>query len=203
MLRRETVSPSTLDLLRSLSEHPALSAFNLCGGTSLALRFGHRLSVDLDFFTINDFDNQALSQSLTADFDFAEKRRGETGIAGFINDVRLDFVKYRYPLLCSPEVIEGIRFISLPDVIAMKLSAVTNRGAKKDFYDLQMLIEKFGIPALLEHYQAKFPRTEVFMLVRSLTHFDDAEGKEDPISLIGLSWEDVKDTIQKAVKAML
>jgi len=88
------------------------------------------------------------AQALVQDFGFDERRRGETGVAGSIAGVRLDFVKYRYPLIAAPEVLEDIRFMSLPDVVAMKLSAVTNRGAKKDFFDLQMLITKFGLPTL-------------------------------------------------------
>jgi predicted nucleotidyltransferase component of viral defense system len=204
MLHRETVSASTLDLLRALSGHAALQSFHLAGGTSLALRFGHRLSVDLDFFSADPFDNEALCQALVRDFGFDERRRGETGVAGSIAGVRLDFVKYRYPLIAVPEVMEGIRFISLPDVIAMKLSAVTNRGAKKDFYDLQMLITKFGLPTLFEHYQKKYPQAGVFMLARSISHFDDAEDEDDePVSLIGMTWEGVKDGIQNAVKGMM
>ena len=48
MLHVETVLSSTLDLLREIQSHPALSDMRLVGGTALALQLGHRASVDLD-----------------------------------------------------------------------------------------------------------------------------------------------------------
>jgi hypothetical protein len=53
-----------LEVLRDIQEKPAASGFALAGGTSLALRFGHRVSVDLDFFTSGDFDPEKLAASL-------------------------------------------------------------------------------------------------------------------------------------------
>ena len=203
MLHRETVSARALDLLSRLSKTGKLSAFALAGGTSLALRFGHRLSIDLDFFTVEAFENEELADFLVGEFGFDMRRSLATGLSGFMDEVRVDFVKYRYPLIRPFEVIEGIRLMSLPDVIAMKLSAITNRGAKKDFYDLHQLIEDFGLGVLFEHYQAKFSQTDVMMLMRSLAYFEDAESDEDPVSLTGVSWEEVKGGIVGAVREML
>ena len=50
MLHFDSVPDALQALLRCLSPDPALEHFALGGGTSLALRFGHRLSVDLDLF---------------------------------------------------------------------------------------------------------------------------------------------------------
>jgi hypothetical protein len=49
-----------LDLLKQLLDLPALNSFYLVGGTALALKFGHRISVDLDLFSIVDFDKKEL-----------------------------------------------------------------------------------------------------------------------------------------------
>jgi hypothetical protein len=203
MLHRETVSESTLDLLIRLSGRPELGSFALAGGTSLALRFGHRLSVDLDFFSHEGFDNEELTAFLTREFGFDHRRSLPTGVAGFVEGVRVDFVKYRYALVEPFETMEGVRLMSLADVVAMKLSAVTNRGAKKDFYDLHELIGRLGLPSLVAHYQAKFPGTDPMMLVRSLAYFEDAEAQEEPVSLKGESWERVKAGIGGAVREMM
>ncbi len=48
-----------------LSAHPGMQSFALARGTSLTLRFGHRISIDLDFFTHEPFENEALAQELT------------------------------------------------------------------------------------------------------------------------------------------
>lgn len=50
MLQTQTVEPRTLELLRMLQREPLMSSFNLVGGTALALRIGHRKSIDLDYF---------------------------------------------------------------------------------------------------------------------------------------------------------
>ncbi|MHB1079458.1 MAG: nucleotidyl transferase AbiEii/AbiGii toxin family protein [Prosthecobacter sp.] len=65
MLHFETLPVGTLDLLKDLSAHPALQQFSLVGGTALALRFGHRRSIDFDFFTPDSFDVEALADTLS------------------------------------------------------------------------------------------------------------------------------------------
>ena len=52
MLHKETVSPSTLELLTTLMKDSRLKHFVLVGGTSLSLQLGHRISVDLDLSQI-------------------------------------------------------------------------------------------------------------------------------------------------------
>ena len=57
---REVISDATEAVLRSLRDAKVLDRFYLAGGTGLALRFGHRLSRDLDFFAPNLFDESSL-----------------------------------------------------------------------------------------------------------------------------------------------
>ncbi|MFM8492969.1 MAG: nucleotidyl transferase AbiEii/AbiGii toxin family protein [Bacteroidota bacterium] len=57
MLQTKTVEPRTLSLLKELCSLPILTHFALVGGTALSLKYGHRLSVDLDFFSCENFDN--------------------------------------------------------------------------------------------------------------------------------------------------
>ena len=61
MLHTETIEHGTLELVRSLQAEPILSAFNLVGGTALALRIGHRKSIDLDLFTQEELTWRNLS----------------------------------------------------------------------------------------------------------------------------------------------
>ena len=49
MLSYRTIEPNTLELLNKLSQLSILSDMRLVGETSLALQYGHRKSVDLDF----------------------------------------------------------------------------------------------------------------------------------------------------------
>ena len=142
MLHSEAVPPGTLALLKNLCAHHALDGFALVDGTSLALRFGHRMSVDLDFFRPEKFDNKVIAAALAEDFpSFQLTNDNSNGMMAFIEKVKVDFVTYRYPLLHPYDTIENVRMMSLPDVVAMKLGAISNRGAKKDFYDLHWLCQ--------------------------------------------------------------
>lgn len=203
MLHRETLAPSTLGLLIELSQHPALAAFSLVGGTSLALRFGHRRSIDLHWFTEAPFDSDALAAELRRQYRFEAKRIMSHCLAGQLEGIRVDFVLYRCPLVEPPEMIEGIRMASLADVVPMKLGAIANRGAKKDFHDAHMLIQQFGLPAMLTMYQRKFPDNDPAIVLRSLAYFEDAEGTEAPESLTKITWPRVKQFIATEVKKLL
>jgi Nucleotidyl transferase AbiEii toxin, Type IV TA system len=50
MLFFSSVSPKALELLKKIKDLPVLKDFYLVGGTTLALKYGHRVSIDLDFF---------------------------------------------------------------------------------------------------------------------------------------------------------
>ena len=50
MLSFQTLYPDTLELLKTLMHLPMLEKMRLVGGTALALQYGHRRSIDLDFF---------------------------------------------------------------------------------------------------------------------------------------------------------
>jgi predicted nucleotidyltransferase component of viral defense system len=204
MLHYEAVPPGTLALLKKLCAHQATDGFALVGGTSLALRFGHRMSVDLDFFRSEKFDNKIVSASLAEDFpSFKLTNDNSNGMMAFVEDVKVDFVTYRYPLLHPYETIEGVRMMSLPDVVAMKLGAISNRGAKKDFYDLHTLLKELGLDEILRCYALKFPNHDPMIPLRSMIYFDDAEDTETPKTLIKTTWAKVKADIQKAVRTML
>ena len=53
----ECAAPEIIDLLSNLVKKEVLINFFLGGGTSLALRFGHRKSIDIDLFTDKEFNS--------------------------------------------------------------------------------------------------------------------------------------------------
>lgn len=81
----------------------------------------------------------------------------------------------------------------------MKLNAIANRGAKKDFFDLAELLDHFTRPRMIGFFMAKYPATDSFTVIRSLAFFDDAELEPDPIPLTGLTWSKVKARAREAV----
>ncbi|MEK7951467.1 nucleotidyl transferase AbiEii/AbiGii toxin family protein [Luteolibacter soli] len=129
MLRFDAIPTSVRELLERLSAAPALQSFALAGGTSLALRFGHRLSVDLDFFTREPFDPESLLAALPLP-DATIVGRSENTLTLDAHGTKLDFLRHAYPLLEPVESIDGVHLLSISDVAAMKLNAIANRGSQ-------------------------------------------------------------------------
>ncbi|MDO8366544.1 MAG: nucleotidyl transferase AbiEii/AbiGii toxin family protein [Saprospiraceae bacterium] len=133
---------------------PELKQFALVGGTNLALRLGHRFSVDLDIFTNEPFDLQEVWDAVLREFPQVLKldERGQTLLAN-IDGVKIELIKHAYPYLFSVEEIEGIRMISIPDIIPMKLGAMARRGSKKDFWDIAYLLDHFSLSEMLDFFK--------------------------------------------------
>lgn len=183
---------------------PELNQFGLVGGTNLSLRFGHRISIDLDLFTNEPFNTEATYNQLEGRFsNILQASQSETMLFLYINEVKIDIVLLPYPYLNPMEEMEGIRFVSLEDIAAMKLSAIARRGVKKDFWDIAELLDVFSLDEMLEFYRAKYSSRDIFHLLRSLVYFTDADPQKDPDPLKKVTWSQVKGKVQKAVKRYL
>src|SRR4051812_21039970 len=104
MLQYSTVGSGTLDLLKQLMAVPELKDFYLVGGTALALYYGHRKSIDLDLFSTTSFRDEEILPALEKFPGFAYNNvHNPVGIFGFINDIKVDFVRYQhFGLLDTP-----------------------------------------------------------------------------------------------------
>lgn len=185
-------------------QQPVLASFALAEGTSLALRFGHRLSVDLELFTDQSFDEQTLFDDLLISFPTILKvDEAKNTLSLFIEGVKVDLLAHCCPLLSPFQEEFGIRFWSVEDVIAMKLGAVSGRGAKKDFWDLAELINHFSLNEMLRFFTNKYVNSDPGYVIRSLTYFHDAELQIDPIVLNATTWPQVKKRVLRAVKDLI
>ena len=200
MLHTETVESSTLDLLRRLQRLPGLTNARLVGGTALALHLGHRKSVDLDMF--GTFDPSMSYRKLLADAGHSVEGAEKGTVQSLrVDNVKVDLVNYPYPWM-DDAIEEGdIRLAGLKDIAAMKLSAVANRGRKKDFIDVARLLDVFSLDQMLSFYKEKFSVSELSFPLRGLMYFDDAE--EDPMPEMfdsDFTWENVKKTVVAATR---
>jgi hypothetical protein len=202
MLFLNTVKKETYELLQKLMQLPELSEFVLVGGTNLSLKYGHRISIDLDLFTNKPFDLDevftgiihALPQSIKLD------QRKQT-IWLNIDGVKVDIILHQYPYLCPIELIDDIRFMSVEDIIPMKLEAMATRGVKKDFWDINELLNHYSLEEMVGFYQAKYPNSDVGHVLLSMTYFADAEfQKDNPEDLKGVTWEQVKLNMRKTIE---
>jgi len=206
MLHTQTVEPGTLSVLKKLMKIPELGKFSLVGGTALALKFGHRKSIDLDLFSHEDFTNNQITDILRRVFtDYRLESSAEKfGVFCYIENVKVDIVKHPHALISDIEETDGIRMYGTPDIIAMKINAIMGRGRKKDFWDLHTIFEHYSLPEVIGFYEAKFHEQRLLISIPTvITYFTDADESEEPASLKGQTWKQVKKDIEKKVRDYL
>ena len=181
--------------------------FSLVGGTALALRYGHRTSIDLDLFYHQKFDHEVIDLSLKKEFGKGYRSESKTtrwGIFCYIEDVKVDIVFYPHLPISDIEVTDNIRMYSDQDIIAMKLNAILGRGKKKDFWDLYELLHHYSLEDMIHFHETKFPDQNLLISIpQAITYFDDADESEEPVSLKGQTWKSVKKLIQQKVNDYL
>ncbi len=197
MLYYDTIDTPTLELLRRLLAIPSFSSLRLAGGTSLALQYGHRKSVDIDLFGSMALDGDTLS-SILSEVGEVKRLNNRVNIHMYsIDGVKVDIVNYPYPWIDALYIKDGLRLASDKDIGAMKLAAITGRGTKKDFIDLYELLQHYSLSELIGFYEQKYPDGSVFLVMKSLVYFEDADAEIEPLLLRSYSWEHVKMHIEK------
>jgi len=199
MLQTQTVVPELMELLKKIMSEKLFSDFNLVGGTSLALQIGHRNSVDIDLFGNSEINSEIFIEKLSEFGNVKVSQSTKNILITKINDVKVDFVNYKYPLLREYLIIENIRMFSTKDIAAMKLNAIAGRGSKKDFIDLYFLLNEFSLKEILSFYEKKYNDGSVFMVQKSLSYFDDADAQQQPIMFKDFNWESCKQKIIEEV----
>ena len=200
MLQKKAVKPDTLELLKRISTLNSLTNFALGGGTNLALRIGHRLSIDLDFFTNSEFANALIFQNITREFPTADLLFEQNQTMMFnINGIKVDFILYPFSWLEPFDLIADSRFISITDIIPMKLQALSNRFSKKDFWDIAFLLKEVTLVKMIEIFKRKFPQIDPGFILHSLVTFEEAEKEPDPVCILPETWNGVKKKLKEAV----
>ena len=189
-------------LFKMFAEQEWISSFYLAGGTALALQIGHRQSVDFDFFIKTDFTTADIIHILQDLGEFELFSESWNTINGLLNNVRVSFFSYRYPLLCDLHTYLNISVAGMEDIAAMKLEAVSGRGSRKDFIDMFYLLDCLSISEMFEKHKKKYgikvPNN--YHLLKSLVYFEDAEREPMPHMLYSVLWDDVKKRMISEVR---
>jgi len=205
MLQYETIAPATLELLQRIQAMPEFADTRLVGGTSLALQLGHRISVDLGLF-----GEWPSSSDLFAALKTIGKVRKSSGTPDgrlqffFVDGIKVDCVDYSEFSWIEEMVVEnGVRLAGIRDIGAMKISAITNRGTRKDFVDLAFLLKQYAMSEIFNWYQQKYPEANPALALRSLSYFVDAEAQPLPSMLQPFSWGNAKELICESVRKIV
>jgi len=201
MLQLQTVAPDTLELLKTIVSKPEMKGFRLVGGTALALQYGHRQSVDLDFFGSPLASQEDTIDMLSSLGNITIHNRTDKILQVVLRGIKVDVIDYsRYGWIDPPVVDGGIVLASPRDIAAMKINAIEGRGSRKDFVDIYMLLQHYTLSELLDFYSMKYPNYSIFRALLSLTYFDDAETQAMPKIFIPQTWEVIKAYISDKVK---
>src|SRR3989338_7648641 len=196
----KTLLPDTIRAIQLINSVAEINKAYLAGGTALALQIGHRISVDLDFFTKRQFNEKVLAAKLGELPEFIQAGTAQWTVWGKISKTKFSMFYYKYPLLEKTVLFEGIQLASLADIAAMKIHAIEDRGTKRDFVDSYFLAKKYTFEEMLGFYQKKYGVLEdhLYTILRSLDYFEDAEQESDmPKMLTEVNWEKVKEYFRK------
>lgn len=197
MLQKQSVSNELLELLDFLMSVEEFNKYRLVGGTALALQWGHRESIDIDMFGDSDLTSDEIVNHLNSYGAVKILKKSKSINIFMVNNIKVDFVNYKYKWLDEIYFEDNIRMATAKDIAAMKINAITGRGSKKDFIDLYFLLNYFTLEEILSFFISKYYDATLFLAIKSLTYFDDADLQEMPKIFEKINWEDIKKTILK------
>ncbi len=200
MLYYNAIQPTTLELLTSAMALPALTETRLVGGTSLALQLGHRQSEDIDLFGTLRADEFELFSQVNSLGDVILIQNTSNIKVWTINGIKFDLVNYPYPWLEEMITTKNLRLAGKKDIAAMKLAAITGRGARKDFIDIYFLLQEFSLGEMLRLYLNKYRDGSIMLVLKSLLYFNDAELEMESVMLTPIKWARIKSTISALVE---
>lgn len=192
---KQALLPDTFRAIQLAASVPDIQRAYLAGGTALALRLGHRVSVDLDFFTREVFDEQVVGMELARLPEFKEERRAWRTVKGKIGQTDFSLFYYKYPLIEGVDEFEGVKVLRNKDIAAMKINALYDRGTRRDFADIYFLAKEFSLEEMMGFYDQKYGGLEdkKYSIIRSLNYFGDADAEiKKPKMLMSYSWEEAK-----------
>lgn len=163
----------------------AESGFALYGGTAIALRLGHRFSVDFDFFTDKNLDKAAIAKKFSF-YDKSEVIQDSANtltlsvpVADAGNDpVKLSFFGgISFGRVGSPEWTEDgvLQVASLEDLLATKAKVILQRAELKDYQDIAAMLKSGvdlakGLAASQQMYGNSF---QPIISLKAMTYFQD------------------------------
>ena len=202
----ETLSPETKKALDFFSKEKWLADSNwyLAGGTALALQAGNRKSVDLDFFTSEkDFDKVELLNNLSNNSEWKITIDKKNTIYGELYGAKISFIAYPFFIPKFAMNSHGfIKVLSPIDIAVMKIIAVSQRGRKRDFFDLYWCAKNIeSLDDLIKKLKIQYPSAthDYNHILKSLVYFADAESDPDPEIYFKADWKKVKDFFEKEI----
>lgn len=180
------------------------SSWYLAGGTALAIQVGHRGSVDLDFFSLEkSFSNTSLLKHFINNRSWKTTIIEEGTIYGELSGAKISFIAYPFFRPTQPEKQFGsVKIIHPLDIAAMKVMAISQRGRKRDFFDLYWCAKNLEpLEKIIKRLKIQYPGIvhNYHHILKSLVYFADAEHDPEPEIFFKSSWREIKIFFKKEV----
>jgi len=199
----EALTPATRQAFEQVAHLSFISRFYLAGGTGLALHLGHRFSVDLDLFSPEAVsvgpDQRDALRMLLNDPSLAITYDKDGTFVATWQEVGISFFRLPlYPLVQAPILLDGVPLATIPEIGAMKLAAIIDRGTRKDMVDLYCLLQVASLETIFEVAAVKYSRVRSFPIsaIRALAYFADAEALPMPRMLDRTPWSRMKKFLE-------
>jgi predicted nucleotidyltransferase component of viral defense system len=184
-----------------------IQKFYLAGGTALALQYGHRESVDFDFFTETPFSTEEILNQLNEKIKPKLEYQNKNTLGVLIEEVTCSFFLYKYPILSDfIDFSNQIKLTGIQDIAAMKIAAISGRGKKRDFIDLYFICKKHcSLKEIIKLYQKKYEilNHDLYHVYKSLIYFEDAELDPMPKMYEKTEWEEIKAFFNKHISELM
>ncbi len=175
----------------------------LAGGTALALQSGHRRSYDLDFFTENKiFDEKKVEKILNDEGRWITNAISKGTVYGIFSGTKMSLISY--PHFKPAEKMRNFGTVFLltpPDIAVMKIIAISQRGKKRDFFDLYWICQNVESlhNSILKVDKQYLVRQNLTHILKSLVYFKDAESDPEPEIYFNANWKKVKSFFTKEI----
>jgi hypothetical protein len=182
----------------------AESGWYLAGGTALALQVGNRKSVDLDFFTTEkDFDTSDLLRNFVGNNDWTTTLNRKNTIYGELYKAKISFIAYPFFIPKQDFIRYGsIKIVRSLDIAVMKIIAISQRGRKRDFFDLYWCAKNVEpLESMIQRIKTQYPFVahDYHHILKSLVYFEDAESDPAPDIFFEANWKEIKDFFKKEI----
>lgn len=109
-----------------------------------------------------------------------------------------------YPLVQEPLLLEGVPLATIPEIGAMKLAAIIDRGARKDMVDLYFILQQVSLETIFDVAAVKYARVRSFPVsaMRALAYFADAESLPMPRMLDRTPWSKMRKFLEQQAMEM-
>lgn len=180
------------------------SGWYLAGGTALALQAKQRKSVDLDFFIAkSEFNSESVLNNFLDNKNWETNLREDNTIYGELFKAKVSFIAYPF-FIPKQDFIQykSIKILHQVDIAVMKIIAISQRGKKRDFFDLYWCAKNIEpLENLIRRLKTQYPSVahDHHHILKSLVYFKDAESDPQPEIYFRADWKDVKNYFKKEI----